>query len=65
MPTIVTLLLYYWLITFSIVGYGILFHKFFVKNNNIEIGYIGIYGIFFFKCNFIFNLFYHSAWENL
>ena len=47
MPTIVTLLLYYWLITFSIVGYGILFHKFFVKNNNIEIGYIGIYGIFF------------------
>ena len=45
MPTIFILLAYYWLITFSIIGYGILFNNFFLKNTN-NIGFIGIYGIF-------------------
>ena len=47
MPSIIILLLYYWLIIFSILGYGIFFQKFFIKDYNIEIGYLGIYGIFF------------------
>ncbi len=41
-----TLLTYYWIICFAIVGYGLLFSKIFLKNNNISIGYLGIYGIF-------------------
>ena len=45
MPTIFILLTYYWLITFSIIGYGILFNNFFLKDTN-NIGFIGIYGIF-------------------
>jgi hypothetical protein len=47
MPSIVILLSYYWLITFSILGYGIFFYKNFIKDGNITIGYLGIYGIFF------------------
>ena len=39
---------YYWIIIFSILGYGFLFSKFFLlkSNENNEIGYIGFYGIF-------------------
>jgi hypothetical protein len=40
------LLLYYWLIIFSIVGYGFFFQKFLIKDNSVDIGYIGIFGIF-------------------
>ena len=47
MVSFLTLLTYYWLIIFSIVGYGILFNKFFYKSLENDIGFIGIYGIFF------------------
>ena len=40
------LLTYYWIIIFSIIGYGILFNKFFYKSLEKDIGFIGIYGIF-------------------
>ena len=40
------LLTYYWIIIFSIIGYGILFNKFFNKSLEKDIGFIGIYGIF-------------------
>ena len=46
MVSFLTLLIYYWLIVFSIVGYGILFNKFFCKSSESDIGFIGIYGIF-------------------
>ena len=46
MSSILTLSIYYWLIVFSIVGYGILFNQFFLKLSKEDIGFIGIYGIF-------------------
>ena len=46
MSSILILLFYYWLIIFSIVGYGILFNQFFLKSLEENIGFIGIYGIF-------------------
>ena len=46
MISLLTLLAYYWLILFSIVGYGFLFNKFFYKSIEKDIGFIGIYGIF-------------------
>jgi hypothetical protein len=47
MISFLTLFIYYWVIIFSIVGYGILFNKFFYKSSENDIGFIGIYGIFF------------------
>ena len=41
-----TLLLYYWLIVFSIIGYGFFFKKHFIKDNSFGIGYVGVFGIF-------------------
>ena len=40
---------YYWIILFSIIGYGLIFKKFFFlkSNSDVNIGYIGFYGIFF------------------
>ena len=46
MSSILTLLIYYWIITLSLIGYGMLFNKFFLKNFDVDIGFIGIYGIF-------------------
>ena len=46
MYPIFILLLYYWLIIFSIIGYGFFFQKFLIKDNSVDIGYIGIFGIF-------------------
>ena len=46
MSSIVILLSYYWIIIFSIVGYGILFNNFFLKSKEIDMGFIGVYGIF-------------------
>ena len=46
MHSLLILLIYYWLITFSIVGYGILFNHFFLKSSENDIGYVGVYGIF-------------------
>ena len=42
------LFLYYWVIIFSVVGYGLFFSKYILvkSNSNINIGYIGLYGIF-------------------
>ena len=39
---------YYWVILFSIIGYGLLFSKFFLlkSNENDDIGYVGLYGVF-------------------
>ncbi len=47
MYPILILLSYYWLIIFSITGYGFFVQKFFIKDDSISIGYIGIFGIFF------------------
>ena len=47
MFSVIILISYYWLIIFSIIGYGLFFHKFFTRNDNIDVGYLGIYGIFF------------------
>ena len=46
MSSIITLLIYYWLIIFSIIGYGCFFNKFFLKSESKNLGFIGIYGIF-------------------
>ena len=46
MSSILTLLIYYWIIIFSIIGYGIFFNNFCLKNVDKDIGIIGIYGIF-------------------
>ena len=47
MSSIFILSFYYWIITFSIVGFGLIFNKFFLKSSENDIGFIGIYGIFF------------------
>ena len=46
MHSLIILLIYYWLITFSLVGYGILFNQVFLKSSENDIGYIGFYGVF-------------------
>ena len=46
MYSLIILLSYYWLITFAIVGYGLLFNRIFIKDDSVDIGYIGIFGIF-------------------
>ena len=46
MHSLLILLIYYWLITFSLVGYGILFNKLFLGSSENDIGHIGFYGIF-------------------
>ena len=46
MHSLIILLIYYWLITFSLVGYGILFNQVFLKSSEKDIGYVGFYGIF-------------------
>ena len=46
MLSFLTLSIYYWLIIFSIIGYGLLFNQFFLKSLETDIGFIGIYGIF-------------------
>lgn len=38
---------YYFLIIFSIIGYGYCFENLFFKNKKKDLGYLGIYGIFF------------------
>ena len=47
MISLLTLLIYYWIIIISIVGFGILFNKIFYKSSEKDIGFLGIYGIFF------------------
>jgi len=46
MISIITLSFYYWIITFSIVGYGLLFNQYLLKSSDKDIGFVGIYGIF-------------------
>ena len=46
MSSILILLFYYWIITFSLIGYGLLFNQFFLKSSENDIGFIGINGIF-------------------
>jgi len=46
MHSLIILLIYYWLITFSLVGYGILFNQVFLKSSENDIGYVGFYGVF-------------------
>ena len=57
---------YYFLIIFSVIGYGYCFENFFLKNKKKNLGYLGIYGLFsliflsyisyfFFTHNLIFN----------
>ena len=46
MHSLIILLTYYWLITFSLVGYGILFNQVFLKSSENDIGYVGFYGVF-------------------
>ena len=47
MYSLIILISYYWLIIFSIIGYGFLFKKILIKDDTIDIGYIGVFGIFF------------------
>ena len=45
---ILTLLVAYLFITFSVLGYGLLFEKLSFKNNTEkELGFTGLFGIFF------------------
>jgi hypothetical protein len=46
MSSTLILLFYYWIITFSIIGYGLLFNRLFLGSSENDIGFIGIYGIF-------------------
>jgi len=46
MHSLIILLIYYWLIAFSLVGYGILFNQVFLKSSESDIGYVGFYGVF-------------------
>jgi len=46
MSSTIILLIYYWLIIFSIIGYGIFFNKIFLRSESENLGFIGIYGIF-------------------
>ena len=46
MSSIITLLIYYWLIIFSIIGYGVFFNKIFLVSESKNLGFIGLYGIF-------------------
>ena len=46
MLSFLILSIYYWLITFSIIGYGLLFNLFFLNSSERDIGFIGIYGLF-------------------
>ena len=53
-------ILIYSLLTISVIGYGLFFSLKLTKYNNfdksnISIGYVGIFGIFFFNFYFIFN----------
>jgi len=60
---------YYWVIIFSIIGHGLLFSKFILKqpNSNINIGYIGLYGIFSLLLISYFSSFFlaHDLFFNL
>ena len=47
MYSFIILISYYWLIIFAIIGYGFLFKKTLTKDDTIDIGYVGIFGIFF------------------
>ncbi len=47
MSSIFILSFYYWVITFSIIGFGLIFNRLFLKSSEIDIGFIGVYGIFF------------------
>jgi hypothetical protein len=46
MSSIFILSFYYWIITFSIIGFGLLFNQFFQRSSEHDIGFIGINGIF-------------------
>jgi len=39
--------IFYYLLLFSIIGYGYLFKVFFLKKDRLNLGYCGLYGIFF------------------
>ena len=39
---------FFYIIIFSVIGYGLFFKTFFLKKNNVlDLGFIGFYGIFF------------------
>ena len=46
MFSVLTLSFYYWIIIFSILGYGLLFNQICLKSSESDIGYLGINGIF-------------------
>ena len=46
MHSLIILIIYYWLITFSLIGYGVLFNRLFLASSESDIGYVGFYGIF-------------------
>ena len=59
-------ILIYTLLISSVVGYGLIFSSKLTnynsfKNKNLSIGYIGLFGIFFFNFNFLFNKFYYTT----
>ena len=58
---------FYTLILFSIVGYGNIFHNLFFKNEKINLGYLGFFGIFFLLIiSYVLNIFIPlSAYTNV
>ena len=49
---------FYFLLLFSIIGYGYLFKLFFFKQEKLNLGYCGIYGIFILTiCSYLANFF--------
>ena len=63
----ITLIVSYFFTSISIVGYGLIFNKFFFKNKKLDIGYYGLYGIYFLIIySYLSNHFYaHSYIHNL
>ena len=61
---LIILFVFYWFIICSVIGYGSIFSKYFLKEDkNFNFGYIGIYGliiliIYSYIINLTFNLNY-------
>ena len=60
-------ILSYFFIIFSILGYGYLFHNIFFKSEKINLGYLGIFGIFSLTLiSYLSNFFIeHNKYHNL
>ena len=64
--SLITYLFFYFFIFYSIIGYGWFFSKFLNKKSQINLGYQGIYGLFFFALYSYFShhFFPHGKFHN-